>query len=156
MNTPLKVYQKSVMEHFDKSVNCYDDDELKLYRVTCVSDNKPYDRKRVFHTPYNMRSKVSTSRYSIAGYPSLYLGTSLELCCEEIHLNPYKDFALASAFKLERTLEYTNTNISVIELGVKPQDFIGLEPTNERTRRTIPRDLLKDKTVKSAYLLCIL
>lgn len=153
MITPLTVYQKSVMEHFEKPSNRYDDDELKLYRVTCVPDNKPYDRKRVFHTPYNMRSKVSTSRYSIAGYPSLYLGTSLELCCEEIHLNPYKDFALAAAFKLERTLEYTNTNIRVIELGVKPQDFIGLEPTNEIARRTIPHDLLKETKVKSAYLL---
>lgn len=152
MHNPLKVYQKSVMEHFEKSYNRYDD-ELNLFRVTCVPDNKPYARKRVFHTPYNMRSKVSTSRYSIAGYPSLYLGTSLELCCEEIHMNPYKDFALASAFKLERTLDYTNTNIRVIELGVKPQDFVDLEPTNETSHRIIPLELLKDKDVKSAYLL---
>ena len=152
MKTPLKVYQKSVMEHFEKPDNHYDD-ELKLYRVTCVPDNKPYERKRVFHTPYNMRSKVSTSRYSIAGYPSLYLGTSLALCCEEIHLNPHQDFALTAAFKLERTLEYTSTNIRVIELGVKPQDFIESNSTNERTHRAIPLDLLKDNTIKSAYLL---
>lgn len=152
MVNPLKVYQKSAIEHFEKSESRYDD-ELKLFRVTYVADNIPYERKRVFHTPYNMRSKVSTCRYSIAGYPSLYLGTSLQLCCEEIHLNPYKNFALASAFRLERTTEYTNTNIRVIELGVKPQDFLGLEPTNEITRRTIHADLLKDENVKSAYLL---
>lgn len=48
-----------------------------------MDDVKPYSRTRVLHTPYNLRSKVSTSRYSIAGYPSLYLGTSLQLCCKE-------------------------------------------------------------------------
>lgn len=153
MNNPLKIYQKSVMEYFDDS---YDrrNDKLKLYRVTGVPDNKPYDRTRVFHTPYDMRSKVSASRYSIAGYPSLYLGTSLELCCEEIRLNPYKDFALAAAFKLKRELVHTNTNIRVIELGIKPQDFVGAEPVNEMVlRRTIPDDILKNEDVKSSYLL---
>ncbi len=152
METPLKIYQKSVMEHFEKSDDRYNDD-MRLFRVTCVTDNKPYERSRVFHTPYNMRSKVSTSRYSIAGYPSLYLGTSLELCCEEIHLNPYKDFALAAAFKFERTMEYTSTNIQVIELGVKPQDFVGLRPTNETHNRSVSPRLLESTNVKSAYLL---
>lgn len=153
MRTPLKVYQKSVMEQFEYRNNHYENDMLQLFRVTCVNDNKPYERKRVFHTPYNMRSKVSTSRYSIAGYPSLYLSTSLELCCEEIHLNPYKNFALASAFMLERTLEYTNTNIQVIELGIKPQDFLEGEQTNERQARVIPYRLLDSFEIKSAYLL---
>lgn len=100
-----------------------------------------------------MRSKVSSSRYSIAGYPSLYLGTSLELCCEEIHMNPYKDFALASAFKLERMIELTNTDIKVIELGINPQDFLALENKNEIFHRFISQDLLNQVKVKSAYLL---
>lgn len=122
MDKPLKIYQKSAIEQFEDRRNHHNtDDSLKLFRVTAVGDNKPYGRERVFHTPYNLRSKVSTNRYSIAGYPSLYLGTSLELCCEETHINPRQDFALASIFKLERTLEYSNTNIQVIELGVKPK-----------------------------------
>lgn len=124
MDRPLRIYQKSVTEQFEDRWNYRNnDDSLKLFHVTSVSNNRPYGRGRVFHTPYNLRSKVSTCRYSIAGYPSLYLGTSLDLCREEIHLNPHQDFALASIFKLERTVEYSNTNIQVIELGVKPQDF---------------------------------
>lgn len=146
MQQPLRIYQKSAMEQF------LENDELKLFRVAYVSDNKPYGRSRVFHTPYTMRSRVSTSRYSIAGYPSLYLGTCLDLCCEEIHVNPQYDFVLASVFKLERTIEYSNTNISVIELGVKPQDFSELV-NNETTKRLIDYRLLKDKEVRSAYLL---
>ena len=55
----------------------------------------------------------------------MYLGTSLALCCEEIHIKPQQNFALAPMFKLERELKHTNTNIRVVELGVKPQDFLG-------------------------------
>ena len=150
--TPLKVYQKSVMEQFDEPAN-HEKDDLKLFRAVKVDDNKPYHRTRVFHTPYNLRSKVSTNRYSIAGYPSLYLGTSLNLCCNEINADPNKDLTIAAAFKLERTIEYTNTNIQVIELGVKPQDFLDIAVENEGLGRHIPRNLTKNRSVRSAFLL---
>ena len=154
MDKPLKIYQKSAIEQFEDRRNHHNtDDSLKLFRVTAVGDNKPYGRERVFHTPYNLRSKVSTNRYSIAGYPSLYLGTSLELCCEETHINPRQDFALASIFKLERTLEYSNTNIQVIELGVKPQDFLNNRRVNERFERRIESSLLDSSNVRAAYML---
>ena len=154
MDNPLKIYQKSSTELFEVSEDSRDkDDGLKLFRTVSVEDNRPYQRTRLFHTPFNLRSKVSTSRYSIAGYPSLYLGTSLALCCEEIHRNPYQSFTLASMFKLERTTEYTNTNIRVIELGVKPQDFVNVEYNNEIRERRIPHRLLESEKIKSAYLL---
>ncbi|MCQ4637130.1 hypothetical protein NE619_10370 [Anaerovorax odorimutans] len=151
MEQPLNVYHKSIVEQFKRSDSYYDrDGGLQLFRVARVDDNRPYKRVRVFHTPYNLRSKVSTSRYSIAGYPSLYLGTSLNLCCEEIHLNLHQDFALASLFKLERDREYTNTNIRVIELGIKPQDFVEIESNNKRHTY---RQLLEGEGVRAAYLL---
>lgn len=154
MDKPLEIYQKSVMEQFEAHGDCYiNGNDLKLFRVVSVEDNKPYPRERVFHTPYNLRSKVSTSRYSIAGYPSLYLGTTLALCCEEIHMNPHQNFTLASMFKLERTLEYTNTNIRIIELGVKPQDFLNINNDNKSHERHITNSLLDDSDVRSAYLL---
>lgn len=151
---PLKIYQKSNIERFEALEDSIEkDNDLKLFRVVSVEDNRPYQRARLFHTPYNLRSKVSTCRYSIAGYPSLYLGTSLALCCEEIHRNPYQNFSMASMFKLERTVEYTNTNIQVIELGVKPQDFFNLEYNNEFRERRISHSFLESENVKSAYLL---
>ena len=150
MLQPLKTYHKSVLEQFEASNR----NDLNLFRVTAVDDNRPYPRERVFHTPYTMRSKVSTTRYSIAGYPSLYLGTSLELCCQEIHYNPHHGFALASVFELERVPEYSHTHISVIDLGIKPQDFIGETgiETNSRRRR-VNSELLGDRDIRSAYLL---
>lgn len=150
--TPLKVYQKSVMEQFDEPADRRQDD-LKLFRAVQVGDNKPYQRARVFHTPYNLRSKVSTNRYSIAGYPSLYLGTSLNLCCKEIKADPNHNLTIAAAFKLERTIEYTNTNVQVIELGVKPQDFLEIPVENEVSGRHISRNLTQSASVRSAFLL---
>lgn len=153
MGKPLKVYQKSDVDQFSNS----NKDSLKLFRVVLVNDNKPYERKRVFHTPYNLRSKVSTNRYSIAGYPSLYLGTSLDLCCKELQFNPHQDLALASIFKFERTLENSNIMIKVIELGVKPQDFIDDERNdvtiNYGYKRRIDKSLLDSSNVRDAYLL---
>lgn len=147
--TPLQVYQKSVFEVFDDP-NSYN---LNLFRAVKVGDNRPYPRSRVFHTPYNLRSKVSTSRYSIAGYPSLYLGTSLELCCKEINVEPNKELTIASSFKLERSIEYTNTNVRVIELSIKPQDFLNLQNNREIYRRIISRDLTENRSVREAFFL---
>jgi hypothetical protein len=149
-DTPLKIYQKSVMEQFK---NQFGKDDLKLFRVVRVNDNKPYNRGRVFHTPYNLRSKVSSSRYSIAGYPSLYLGTSLELCCEEIHVDPHVDLTIAALFRLERSIEYTSTNIRVIELAIKPQDFLKTGNEQASFRRHIPANMTNDVYVRTAFLL---
>ena len=156
MQTPLEIYQKSVLEQFEDSLYNIND-ELNLFRAVKVQDNKPYARTRVFHTPYNMRSKVSSSRYSIAGYPSLYLGTSLELCCREIGAKHDDNYIIASLFKLDREFKSTNINIRVIELGVKPQDFFRNQ-LDERnftgsSRRHISNDLLQNNRTKSAYLL---
>lgn len=130
------------------------EDGLKLFRVVSVEDNKPYKRNRVFHTPYNLCSKVTTSRYSIAGYPSLYLGTSLELCCEEIHRNPYDNFTIASVFKFEKNNEGANAHIRIIELGIKPQDFTGTvdEDNQSRKRSVFHQDILRNSDVRNAYL----
>lgn len=150
MAQPLEIYNKSVIEQFDKNSRTYSD-SLELFRIARVFDNRPYPRSRVFHTPYNLRSKVSTNRYSIAGYPSLYLATSLELCCNELKIVS-SDLTIASRFTLEREIEYSNTEIKVIELGLKPQDFVN-ENRNENTRRPIPREFLQNERVCSAYLL---
>ena len=152
IQSPLKIYHKTASELF--SGELCSDDPLKLFRVAAVNDNIPYDRTRVFHTPYNLRSKVSTNRYSIAGYPSLYLGTSLELCCEEIHLNPHEGFALASRFQLDRYFEQNDRPIDVIELSIKPQDFLSSTTNRETplTRRRIGNIFTYNNSVRSAYL----
>lgn len=156
VQTPLKIYQKSIFEQLDDTEDCAFNDNLALYRMVCVDEYAPYGRTRVFHTPYTLRSKVSTSRYSIAGYPSLYLGTSLQLCAEEINYNAHRSLALASRYKIERCIEYNNTEVEVIELAVKPQDFLRLEQNGKsyrNSRRRISETLINNPSVRRAYLL---
>ncbi len=40
--------------------------------------------KEMFHIPFDMIERVSNQRYSISGYPVLYLGSNLQLCWNEI------------------------------------------------------------------------
>lgn len=126
---------------------------LYLFRATAVPDNQPYQRQRIFHTPYSMRSRVSTNRYSIAGFPSLYLGTSLELCCEEIHLNPHKGFSIASRFEPNVNYKFADKPISFIDLAIKPQDFMDYVTDNQgRAGRSVNRNILDSREARGAYL----
>lgn len=53
--------------------------------------------EHLFHAPYEIRGKVSTSRFSIPGFPCLYLGSSLHVCYEEV--KP-KKWVFASRFQI--------------------------------------------------------
>ena len=121
----LKVFQKSgIYTKYDLD----QDDPLRLYRVRGVSEYRKYRRMEIFHTPYYLQGKVATCRYSISGYPSLYLGTSLELCLKESKLQ-YDSLVIASRFKMNRSTRHNgNINIQVIDLSVKPQDFLTKSP----------------------------
>jgi hypothetical protein len=153
---PLMIYRKSGL------TGIYDeDDPLMLFRIRNVQNNINYMRKDIFHTPYNMRSKIPTCRYSISGYPCLYLGTSLDLCLEEAKVGNFNDFTIASRFKIQRNmLNNKKITIDVIELALKPKDFINYNPDNERNsgNNTIGRERkfseldLHDSGVMSQYL----
>ena len=58
-----------------------------LYRVrsdrTAASDGE-ISRKDMFHVPFEKRRLVQNQRYSIAGLPCLYLGSSIWICWEEL------------------------------------------------------------------------
>lgn len=61
----------------------YSKSDKSLYRVR-YSDSDLRDRKDLFHIPFEMRHRVGTQRYSIAGLPCLYLGSSLYVCWQEM------------------------------------------------------------------------
>lgn len=91
-----------------------------LYRVR-VCEEYISERNDIFHIPFEKRHLVKNQRYSIAGIPCLYLGTSLYVCWEEmgkpsldkLYLSHYKVngessyeeiFVLNFAFSLEMLL----------------------------------------------------
>ena len=55
-----------------------------FYRIRYNESNHVYSKAEMFHIPFSERGKVSTQRYSIPGFPSLYLGRSLYVCWEEM------------------------------------------------------------------------
>lgn len=91
-----------------------------FYRVRGTSYGSAYPRSAIFHTPANLREKISTARYSIAGYPSLYLADTLSLSMQELG-SPYHSIAASFALK-DRSEEVSS--VLIIDLGVRPQDFI--------------------------------
>ena len=112
MKRPLNIYQKS------GTLGLKMKDYLFLYRLRKVKDNALHDRKDLFHVPAGCRSNISTCRYSIAGYPSLYLTTSVKLGKEELGTSKN---VIVSRYQLIRSQR--QINIRVLELAIKPQDF---------------------------------
>lgn len=54
-----------------------------LYRVR-KSETALTDHEHIFHIPFSKRYLVNAQRYSVAGQPCLYLGTSLYVCWQEM------------------------------------------------------------------------
>lgn len=74
---------KNNLIHLTKGMTGYDSSERSLYRVR-YGDTNIVNRSEMFHIPFQLRHLVGTQRYSIAGVPCLYLGTSLYVCWQEM------------------------------------------------------------------------
>ncbi|MBQ1520328.1 MAG: hypothetical protein IIZ56_02505, partial [Clostridia bacterium] len=130
---PSEAYavMKALMEKLDEDPLYIDGSDVKsLYRMSSVKENID-DKPRIFHAPYNIRPKIRTYRYSIAGYPSLYLAESLELAEEEMHLFRDKKPAIAARFEFDR--DFAKENLTkILEFGVRPQDLAS--PEDDKTK----------------------
>lgn len=91
---------------------------LNLYRVREIDDLAEKERKDIFHVPFDLRHKIGTKRYSIPGWPSLYLGGSLLVCWEEMARPPFHTLTMA-AFD-------GKSNLSVLDFGYRPAVAIDL------------------------------
>lgn len=63
-----------------------------FYRIRLCQENYPLPSKDFFHIPFEKRGKIRTQRFSIPGFPSLYLGTTLYVCWEELNRPNINDF----------------------------------------------------------------
>ena len=63
------------------------------------------------HIPFQLNHKVGNERYSMSGFPSLYLGSSVYVCWEEMR-RPDIDYANFALFK-------TTTPVKVLDLSNK-------------------------------------
>jgi hypothetical protein len=73
-----------------------------LFRIRSDrSEFETLDRGDIFHVPFEKRRLVGNQRYSIAGLPCLYLGSSLWICWEELG-RPALDSIWVSRFRIVR------------------------------------------------------
>lgn len=54
-------------------------------------EKRSFDKGEMFHVKFEDRNKISTNRYSIPGFPALYLGESTYVCWEESDRHRLRD-----------------------------------------------------------------
>src|SRR6201996_1688617 len=54
-------------------------------------EKRSFDKGDMFHVKFEDRNKISTNRYSIPGFPALYLGESTYVCWEESDRHRLRD-----------------------------------------------------------------
>jgi hypothetical protein len=61
-----------------------------FFRARC-NEGRTFTKRDLFHLPYEKRHLVSTNRYSIPGFPALYVGSSSYVCWEEFNRHRLRD-----------------------------------------------------------------
>lgn len=96
-----------------------------FYRIRTSNENFPFNNYQMFHISFENRGKVSTQRYSIPGFPSLYLSKTLYVAWEELNRPNINDFqAIRLINKKEITyLDLTSQNIDISSEEVMPSTY---------------------------------
>lgn len=90
-----------------------------LFRITEISDNekKPVMRGRLFHLPFELQDRAESMRFSEAGVPSLYLGTSSYCCWKELGSKPHTRLWI-SRYELAK-----GQTLRILDLGYTPSNI---------------------------------
>ncbi|MCH5243125.1 MAG: hypothetical protein J1F67_12040 [Muribaculaceae bacterium] len=100
------------------------------FRMRKQEDNHPvFPADQMFHIPFQLRTKVNTQRYSLPGYPCLYVSRSIWGCWEEMHEPKLSEFCV-SCLKVV-------SNFTVLDLRIPRLNDI-LKDKVESTFCTLP------------------
>lgn len=81
-----------------------------FYRMRACDEEYLYSKEELFHIPFEKRQKISNQRFSLSGYPCLYLGSSIYICWEELN-RPQIDNANIVGVKLCRPIKLIDLRI---------------------------------------------
>jgi hypothetical protein len=76
------------------------------------NENEIFNRKELFHMKFELRHLVSTNRYSVPGFPALYLADSTYTCWEEFERYKLRDLYFS---RFENVEDLNIINIERIE-----------------------------------------
>lgn len=86
------------------------------YRMRNNEKCEEWECKELFHVPFEKRALIGSQRFSVPGYPSLYLGASVSVCMEEVSWN--EAFSISSV--------RLNESIDVFDFTFFPQEGEGV------------------------------
>ena len=112
---------KAPLDHVDNNTH----DSKSLYRVR-YSDYPLSRRKDIFHIPFEKRYLVDTQRFSIAGLPCLYLGSSLYVCWQEMG-KPDLNKLYLSYYKINSNNSYGNINVLDFAYSLETLKHVGID-----------------------------
>lgn len=81
-------------------------------RLVCGKE-RVYKANQMFHVPFEMVRKIGNARYSISGYPCLYLSNTVWGCWEELGEPALEDFC-TSLLKPKRKIELLDLRLPSI------------------------------------------
>lgn len=86
-------------------IDSFKDDESVWYRSRMVDGKeRVLKAKDMFHVPFELVRKIGNNRFSISGYPCLYLSNTIWACWEEMKEPSMEDFC-TSLLKPTREIE---------------------------------------------------
>ena len=101
-------------KHFTPEESMFTDEVSSLTPMYRARVNESFDEtfgvKEMFHVPFENRSKIASSRFSITGYPCLYLGSTILACWEEMQ-KPIIDNLSVSRFLLQNGVSKNVINL---------------------------------------------
>lgn len=102
------------------------------------NSSRGFKAKEMFHIPFEKRTDIVNYRYSITGYPCLYIGNSILSCWEEMHTPALDDFVVS------RVQVNRDKQVKTLDLRIPYQtDSAPLWPSNDSDRRKDNLMLLK-------------
>lgn len=105
----------------------------KFYRARKFDGKRKFQKDDFFHIPFERRTQVSSQRYSFPGLPCLYVGSSMDVCFQELDCDRH-DAAIAEIRlhrnKLCRVLDLTKIFNVRMELmnTIEQMNFLKLFP----------------------------
>jgi len=121
-------YNERIYRLIEKN-NLFSNVKPKLFRLR-ISSNQIFSREEMFHIPFSKRHLVANQRFSIAGLPCLYLGSSIYVCWLELGRKDFGELWVAgymteSNFKILNLAYDLNVIISQYEKGeIDSEQFV--------------------------------
>lgn len=94
-------FEKTMIDKESHLLNLLPQIEIEnatYFRVRKKGKKRMIEAKDLFHVPFELRGKCATYRYSVPGYPSLYLSHRLKIACLETDISRCDSY-YSSCFK---------------------------------------------------------